>query len=64
MKNNKSPGSDGIPIEYNKSFWADIHSVLIDSLNSAHETGELSGTQKRVILSFLYKKNDKHMLKN
>ena len=64
MKNNKSPGSDGIPIEFYKTFWADIHSVLIDSLNSAHETGELSGTQKRGILSLLYKKNDKHMLKN
>ena len=50
MKNNKSPGSDGIPIEFYKTFWADIHSVLIDSLNSAHETGELSGTQKRGIL--------------
>ena len=64
MKNNKSPGSDGIPIEFYKTFWADIHSTLIDSLNSAHDIGELSGSQKRGILSLLFKKNDKHMLKN
>ena len=64
MKNNKSPGSDGIPVEFYKAFWDDINLLLIDSLNSAYDTGELSGTQKRGILSLLFKKNDKHMLKN
>ena len=35
MKNNKSPGFDGIPVEFYKTFWADIHTFLIDSLNDA-----------------------------
>ena len=64
MKINKSPGSDGIPTEFYQTFWTDIHPILIESLNCAYETGELSATQKRSILSLIFKKNDKQMLKN
>ena len=64
MKSNKSPGSDGIPAEFYQTFWPDLQTVLIESLNSAYETGELSPTQKRSILSLTFKKNDKQMLKN
>ena len=64
MKGNKSPGSDGIPVEFYKTFWPHIHSILIESLNYAYDVGELSATQKRGILSLLFKKNDKQMLKN
>ena len=64
MKINKSPGSDGIPVEVYKTFWQDINLLVIDSLNSSYDKGELAGTQKRGILSLLYKKRDKHLLKN
>ena len=64
MKNNKSPGCDGIPVEFYKTFWADIHTFLIDSLDDAYQVGELSTTQKRGILSLIFKKNDKELLKN
>ena len=64
MKSNKSPGSDGIPAEFYKTFWPDLHPILIESLNCAYDVGELSATQKRSILSLIYKKNDKYMLKN
>ena len=53
MKSNKSPGSDGIPAEFYQTFWPDLQTVLIESLNSAYETGELSPTQKRSILSLI-----------
>ena len=33
MKNNKSPGSDGITTEFYKIFWNDIKVFLINSLN-------------------------------
>ena len=33
MQNNKSPGSDGITIEFYKIFWNDIKTHLINSLN-------------------------------
>ena len=31
MQNNKSPGPDGIPIEFYKIFWNDIKDVLIEN---------------------------------
>ena len=34
MKNNKSPGSDGIPVEFYKIFWKIIGKYLIDSLTT------------------------------
>ena len=64
MKNNKSPGSDGLPVEFYKTFWQELNPMLLDSLNSSYEVGELSPSQKRSILSLIFKKNDKHMLKN
>ena len=64
MEGNKPPGSDGIPVEFYKTFWPHIHSILIDSLNYAYGVGELSATPKRGILSLLFKKKDKRMLKD
>lgn len=64
MKLNKSPGSDGLSVEFYITFWPDIKSVLINSLNSAYVSGELSASQKRGLLTLLYKKNDKCQLSN
>ena len=44
MKLNKSPGSDGIPAEFYISFWENIKQILLESLNSAYQIGELSPT--------------------
>lgn len=48
MKTNKSPGGDGIPIEFYKVFWEDINTPLVNSLNEGYTKGELSNTQKGV----------------
>ena len=64
MKLNKSPGSDGIPVEFYATFWSEIKSLAIDSMNSAYQKGELSITQKRGILNLIFKKNDKTLLSN
>ena len=37
MKINKSPGSDGIPIEFYEVFWEDLKLLLIESLNAAYQ---------------------------
>ena len=47
MKFNKSPGSDGLPVEFYVSFWPDVKSLVVESLNSGYEAGEPSVTQKR-----------------
>ena len=56
MKNNKSPGSDRLPVEFYKAFWPDINKDLLESINQSYDTGTLSPTQKRSIVSLLFKK--------
>lgn len=58
MKQNKSPGSDGLTIEFYQTFWPAIHSLLISSLNSAYELGKLSNSQRKSVLSLMFKKGD------
>ena len=64
MKLNKSPGSDGLPIEFYITFWENINTMLIESINSAYQNGELSASQKMGILSLIFKKGDKTLLEN
>ena len=44
-KHNKTPGSDGIPMEFYKVFLNDIWPLLIRSMNESFVTGELSITK-------------------
>ena len=46
MKLNKSPGSDGIPVEFYINFWENIKQMLLESINSSYHNGELSPSQK------------------
>ena len=64
MKLNKSPGSDGLPIEFYTTFWENINTLLIESINSAYHNGELSTSQKKGILSLIFKKGDTTLLEN
>ena len=42
MPNNKTPGSDGLSIEFYKTFWDEIGPLLVRSLNYAFHNGHLS----------------------
>jgi hypothetical protein len=42
MKNNTSPGADGLTAEFYKFFWKDIHIPLIKSIKYAFQTEKLS----------------------
>ena len=64
MQPNKSPGEDGLPIEFYRFFWNDIKSYLFASHKYSLESGSLSITQKRGVISLLPKKNDLLLLKN
>ena len=57
MKNNKSPGSDGISTEFYKIFWNDIKSFYIKSINFSYENGNLTSLQKQGIITLLPKKD-------
>ena len=57
MKNNKSPGTDGFPVEFYKFFWADIGKFLLYSFNESLQKGQLSLTQKQSIITCIPKGN-------
>ena len=46
LPNNKSPGPDGILIEFYKKFWSSISDILFDSFRKSFVTGQLSPSQK------------------
>ena len=65
MKNNKSPGSDGISIEFYKIFWNDIKIYLVNSLNYSFQNGDLTDLQKQSVITLLPKTDkDTCFLKN
>ena len=50
MPLNKSPGNDGLSVEFYRTFWPVIGNVVIDSFNTSFENGELSNTQKQGVI--------------
>ena len=54
--NNKSPGNDGIPIEFYKKFWPLINDCFTRCANECFEKGELSHSQKHAIITLIEKK--------
>ena len=46
MKNNKSPGSDGLTADFYKIFWNDIKVYLVKSLNYSYDIKKSYRTSK------------------
>ena len=62
---NKTPGNDGLTIEFYTAFWPLIGKHLVDCINYVYEFGELSNTQKQTIITLIEKKGkDKRLIKN
>ena len=55
MKNNKSPGSDGITAEFYKIFWPDLKAFYLNSINMSFQTGRLTELQQQSIITLLPK---------
>ena len=65
FENNKSPGNDGLNVEFYKKCWNSIGNSLVDSLNYSYECGELSNTQKQAVITLIEKKGkDKRSICN
>ena len=54
--NNKTPGNDGIPIEFYKKFWSLISDSFIRCVNECFEKGEMSSPQKQAVITPIEKK--------
>ena len=57
MNADKTPTTDGLPVEFYKAFWDDISTHLLSALNFAFESGCLSITQRRGIIKLIPKKS-------
>ena len=57
MKNDKSPGNDGLTKEFYISFWANIKATFISSLKQAKERKELRISQRQAIIKSIEKKD-------
>ena len=62
MKNQKSPGSDGLTTEFYKIFWNDIKEYYIKSINFSFQNGELTELQKQSIITLLPKSGKDNLL--
>ena len=64
MKNNRSPGSDGLPKEFYLEMWDMIGADLVETLNNNILNDSLTDSQKEAIIKLLHKKGDRRLLKN
>ena len=61
---NKSPGTDGLTVEFYRKFWDAISCTVCGALNFSYENDKLSTTQRRGIINLLYKKGERENLTN
>lgn len=52
----KTPGNDGIPIGFCKTFWPLIGGFMVDSFNEAYDNKEMSSSQNQAIITLIEKK--------
>ena len=65
MNINKSPGTDGISVEFYRFSWNDISDLVMNSINAALKEKTLSCEQKRGIIRLIPKKDkDLTLIKN
>ena len=65
MSGGKSPGNDGLTIEFYKFFWADIKDIFFASVCHSRTVGELSTSQRQAIIKLLEKRDkDKRFIEN
>ena len=60
----KTPGLDGLPVEFYLKFWGKIGKILVDILNEGFKLGHLPSSQQISIIRLIYKRYDKRLLKN
>ena len=64
MENNKSPGIDGLTSNFYKHFWPILGPDITQVFNYCFQHGLLTRTQRRGIITLIYKKGDRTKLQN
>ena len=61
---NKSPGADGLTVEFYSQFWDKLGEPLVSVFNQGLARGELPESMKASVTRLVHKKDDKRLLKN
>ena len=65
MRNNKSPGNDGLTKEFYETFWNEIKHPFMNSIMEAREKKKLGTSQLQAVIKLIEKKErDKRFIKN
>ena len=64
LKLNRCPGQDGLCAEFFKKFWHKLEKILVDSFNESYDDGQLSESQRKAVISLIFKKGDAELLVN
>ena len=58
LANNKTPGPDGIPSEFYKTFWTELGNEVFNTFIKSFEKCELTKSQKQGIINLIPKKEN------
>ena len=65
MENSKSPGNDGLTVEFYKFFWNDLKYLLYDSFLESKTIKKLGSSQRQAVIKLSTKKDkDKKFIEN
>ena len=64
MARRKAPGSGGLPMKFYIRFWEVLNQDLVDVLNACYASGSLSLSQRRAIISLVFKRGDRLNARN
>ena len=64
MSKNKSPGPDGLSVEFYSKFWNLLGPILLEVINSCYADSDLCDSMKTSNTRLVFKKGDRKNLKN
>ena len=64
MARGKSPGSDGLPVEFYLTFWDLLGDDLVEVLNASFDAGLLPFSQRGALITLIHKKGHRLLHKN
>ena len=64
IKENKTPGLDGLPIEFYKAFWDNIKFLYLDMIRESWDKEILPVTTRTSVLSTIHKADSRKLLSN
>ncbi len=64
MKGRKSPGLDGLTVEFYHQFWPVLKDVIVRAFNNSYDLGSLPESLRLAVISLIFKKGDTENLEN